>query len=69
MKIVAENPESSYGLSITRVGGANDGERFTSVEVVLDDGSKTSAFKSSARSGYFKRVFVPFDFNHESIVP
>lgn len=70
MKIVKHlRPDSEFGYTIQRVGGEHDGETFELVQVVFDNGqTKPGFWKSDSREGYFKQVFVPWDFEHEAIV-
>lgn len=67
-----ERDPSEIGHSIIFRGGKNDGEEFRMVEVTMSDGtldtSREWLFASNARDGYFKQVFVPWDFEHPEIV-
>lgn len=54
--------------SITRFGGALDGEKFTQVKCQMSDGTTRILWVSNTRTGYFKQVFVPWDFEHSAIV-
>jgi len=64
MKIVTPKGKESWGYSITR----SNGEKFTQVQVEMDDGSVVDLFVSNAREGYFRQVFVPWDFKNPAIV-
>jgi len=54
-------------MTKTRLGGEKAGETWTQIIAVLDNGREVTAWVSNARPGYFKEVFVPFDFEHEAI--
>jgi hypothetical protein len=47
---------------------ALDGEAFIAAIGVLEDGSEVGIFVSNCREGFFKQVFVPYDFQHKAIV-
>lgn len=63
-----ERSENEMGCTLHRVGGASDGEEFRMVEVSFSDGSTQWLFASNAREGFFKHVFVPWDFDHPKVV-
>jgi len=48
--------------------GPLDGIKFTCVEVTFDDGESGTAFLCNDRPGYFKQIFVPWDFEHDGII-
>jgi hypothetical protein len=70
MKILEhrELGKNEHGITVTKKGGENDGETFRSVMVHLEDDSAAGAFMSNVRPGYFKQVFVPWDFTHKEII-
>lgn len=70
MKIISinERDESKMGITITKIGGKMDGESFRMVECITDSGHKIYLYKSNARDGLFKQVFVPYDFEHKVII-
>lgn len=44
------------------------GEKWSQVKAEMDDGSIRWLWVSDTREGHFKQVFVPFDFDHPSIL-
>lgn len=70
MKIATheERKECEMGFTITRQGGPHDGHVWRPVKATLDDGSKLRLWKSNQLEGYYKQVFVPWDFEHQSII-
>jgi len=63
-----ERRANEMGQTITRRGGANDGVEFRMVEATLSDGRTEWLWKSNSHEGYFKQVFVPWDFEHDKIL-
>jgi len=69
MKIVKTDiADRDNACTITRLGGKHDGLKFIRVKAELDDGSIIHVWVSNERKGYFKQVFVPWDFNHSKII-
>jgi len=50
------------------MGGANDGKEFRMVKAQMDDGSVCWFWACNTMPGYFRQVFVPWDFQHHQIV-
>ncbi|HEU4344062.1 MAG TPA: hypothetical protein VFU31_21110 [Candidatus Binatia bacterium] len=70
MKIVSHRDASpdEYQMSVSAIGGPNDGEIFRTVVVTLEDGREGWAWLSNTRSGYFKQIFVPWDWEPPPMV-
>ena len=73
MKIIKheERNEDEMGfLRITRKmhGGPNDGQEFRTVKAHMDDGSIRTLWVCNTHQGYFKQVFVPWDFEHPKVI-
>ena len=64
-----ERSEKEFGMSVETVGGPRDGQKFRMVKAEMDDGSIRWLWVSNNSHGYFKRVFVPWDFEHPKIIP
>jgi hypothetical protein len=54
-------------FEVHRIGGPNDGEVFRLVQASFDNGQSAMLFVSDSRPGYFRQVFVPWDFEHPAI--
>ena len=70
MKIIKheELKENEPGLLIKIRGGENDGLEFRMVTVHMDDSSTYNMWICNAKEGYFKQVFVPWDFENPNFV-
>ncbi len=60
--------EDEMAMRVITYGGARDGEVLASVTCVTEDGRRVTAFISNARPGYYKNVFVPWDFEHPEML-
>jgi hypothetical protein len=67
MKIV-RHEEPIYPMRIFMCGGASDGRVFKLVDTHMDDGSVHGLWISDDLDGYFRQVFVSWDFKHEKIL-
>jgi hypothetical protein len=56
------------GFDITYIPKNGKHETFSQSTVTFSDDSKCEGFVSDGRAGFFKQVFVPFDFDHKKIV-
>lgn len=66
LKIV-KHKEVQAPISVERLGGKHDGQEFRTVMVEMNDGSVRGLWVSNTSQRYFKRVFVPWDFEHPAI--
>lgn len=55
-------------VEISRDGGAKDGMSFQLVNTQMDNGEVLGLWVCNTLPGYYKQVFVPWDFEHPSIV-
>lgn len=65
IKIPSDN---EVGQTITKVGGPQDGMKFSSVRAVMDDGTERWLYELDDSRRYFKQVFVPWDFEHPQLI-
>jgi hypothetical protein len=63
-----ERNENETGYTRTIHGGVNDGQEFRMVKAHMDNGSILWLWMCNTNEGYFKQVFVPWDFDHPKIV-
>lgn len=63
-----ERGYEEMGYSVSKIGGRDDGDTFRMVEAQMNNGTRQWLWASNTRNGYFKQVFVPWDFNHPEIV-
>lgn len=70
MKIVKhrESNESEMGITVITFGGAKDGMTFRAVEALLDNGEYRWFYVCNCKEGYFRSVFVPWDFEHAEVI-
>lgn len=54
---------TGFGMSVTRQGGLRNGEVMHQVVATMEDGTESGLWVSSVEPGYFKQVFVPWDFS------
>lgn len=66
--IVGHKEGEGVPYSIERIGGPRDGTKFTWVKTKLSNGEEGGAFICSARLGYWKQVFVPYDLEHKDFI-
>lgn len=57
-----ERMETEPGCSIEYVGGSADGQTLRQVRCKMSDGSIRWFWKSDSHEGFFKQVFVPWNF-------
>lgn len=72
LKIINDesNPPEDLDYFQQFTGGAVDGMTFKYVKVTFSDGTQGCCMISDSYPGkYFKYVLVPWDFQHECIVP
>lgn len=67
IEILEVTHAANMGLTVSTIGGLNDGEEFSAINAKMSDGTTKYLWTSSAKKGYFKQVFVPWDFEHEQI--
>lgn len=62
-----ERDENEEGCSVTMRGGERDGLEFRMVKAEMSDGNIRWLWACNVHDGYFKQVFVPWDFEHHAI--
>jgi hypothetical protein len=55
-------------MTIIKRGGKHDGLQFDSGTAEMDDGSMRTLWVCNDKKGFFKQVFVPWNFNHSKII-
>lgn len=72
MKILKHEEPSGqeYRMSVMfcKKGTKEPAETFRTVKLHMEDGTITGGWKSNKRRGYFRQVFVPWDFEHPKII-
>lgn len=64
-----ESDELNVSMSVVcNESSPNDGLSFRSKIVTLEDGSKAIAFRCNAHTGYFRQVFVPWEFHCPELI-
>lgn len=62
---IKEHDPSEWGMSITR---STDGVTFSSVTVVMSDGTERGLWTSSADANLYRRVFVRWDYENPNLI-
>ena len=55
-------------LTVERLGGPEDGEKFFLVDATFKDGTKATVWISNIRDGVFRQAFVPWEFKHPDVI-